>query len=152
MCLGSSDITLMKRKHNGTLRRTERLEGFTMHVGARELTELIAKTLARSSWQPCGAQPRSTTTKGVRRMWNGYGVARLLAHALVAVCVIGAPITLDVPTMTAQQMRVDKPDKPGKPGGPRGDGCVPVGVTKSPNGIVYADEDCHGVRYRTKMG
>jgi hypothetical protein len=85
-------------------------------------------------------------------MWNSCGLTRLLARALVAACVIGAPIALDVPTVITQQTRVDKPDKPDKPREPRGDGCVPVGVTKSPNGIVYADEDCHGVRYRTKMG
>jgi hypothetical protein len=75
-------------------------------------------------------------------------VIRLIARAGLAACIIGAPIALDMPSVIAQQMKVDKP---GKPNEPRGDGCVPVGVSKSPNGIVYADEDCHGKIYRSRM-
>ena len=84
-------------------------------------------------------------------MWNGYGMTGFVARALIAASIIGAPIALDMPSVIAQQMRVDKPDRPDKPREPRGDGCVPIGVTKSPNRIVYADEDCHGTIYRRKM-
>jgi hypothetical protein len=83
-------------------------------------------------------------------MWNSGRMIRLIASAVLAACIIGAPIALDMPSVIAQQMKVDKPGKP-HPDEPHGDGCVPIGVTKSPNGIVYADEDCHGNVYRRRM-
>jgi hypothetical protein len=52
------------------------------------------------------------------------------------------------PIAIAQQMAVDKPDKLNEP---RGDGCISVGCDETPLGNVYAEEDCHGVRYRRKM-
>jgi hypothetical protein len=84
-------------------------------------------------------------------MVNSGRMLRLIARAVLAACIIGAPIALDMPSVIAQQMKVDKPGKP-RPDEPHGDGCVPIGVTKSPStGIVYADEDCHGKIYRSRM-
>lgn len=77
---------------------------------------------------------------------------RILRPALVATFVLGSipaiAILVDEPAATAQQMPADKPDKPNEP---RGDGCIPIGVTKSSTGAVYAEEECHGKRYHTKM-
>jgi hypothetical protein len=42
-------------------------------------------------------------------------------------------------------------DTPNKPNEPRGDGCIPIGVTKTSTGAVYAIEECHGQRYQRRM-
>lgn len=75
------------------------------------------------------------------------GMTKFLARAVVAVFILGTlPFVADLPAAIAHQMRIDKPNN-----APRGDGCVPVGVSKSPNGIVYAIEECHGEKYKTRM-
>lgn len=86
---------------------------------------------------------------------------------VLAALIFGAVLTLvDAPAATAkarrllepgtfyrtQQMPTDKPYKPNEPRGePRGDGCIPVGVTKTSTGAVYAIEECHGQRYHRRM-
>lgn len=75
------------------------------------------------------------------------GMAKYLARVAIAACILGAiPLVVDMPAVIAQQMRVDRPSNE-----PRGDGCTPPGVSKSPNGIVYAIEECHGEKYKTRM-
>lgn len=76
------------------------------------------------------------------------GMTKLLARAMCAAFMLGTiPILVDAPAAMAQ-ISANKPDKPEEP---RGDGCIPVGVTKSSTGAVYAIEDCHGVRYQRRM-
>jgi hypothetical protein len=72
--------------------------------------------------------------------------ARILGFAILIFSPV--PIVIGSGSLIAQQMRIDKPDKPNEP---RGDGCVPVGVSKSPNDIVYGIEDCHGRKYKTRL-
>jgi hypothetical protein len=113
-----------------------------------EVTKFFDARIMRSLHHPhCRVEAEQ------RQEFNGCGsgrMIRLAARAVLAACIIGAPIALDMPSVIDQQMKVDKPGTP-RPGEPRGDGCVPIGVTKSPNGIVYADEDCHGKIYRSRM-
>jgi hypothetical protein len=75
------------------------------------------------------------------------GMTKALARAIVAAFVLcPIPVLAYTAPAIAEQMRIDKPNN-----APRGDGCVPVGVSKSPNGIVYAIEECHGEKYKTRM-
>jgi hypothetical protein len=73
-----------------------------------------------------------------------------LAHAVAAVFILGiiSPLATlaDTSPAMAQQMA---PEKPGGTGSP--DGCVPLGVTKSPSGVVYAVEKCNGEIYHRRM-
>jgi hypothetical protein len=79
-------------------------------------------------------------------MWNSDRMTRPLARALVAAFVLcPIPVLAYTAPAIAERMRVDKPNTSGV------DGCVPVGVSKSPNGIVYAIEECHGEKYKTRM-
>jgi hypothetical protein len=64
----------------------------------------------------------------------------LLCAALIFGAVPVTALVIDPPVAVA--------DKSGKE--PRGDGCVPVGVEKTAIG-VYAIEDCHGQKYKTRM-
>jgi hypothetical protein len=70
-------------------------------------------------------------------MMNSGRMVRLIARAVLAACIIGAPIALDAPVAIAS------PHTPLN--------CVPVGVTKDHEGIVWADEDCDGVRVQWRM-
>jgi hypothetical protein len=70
-------------------------------------------------------------------MWNSGRIIRLIARAVLAACIIGAPIALDAPVAIAKPHNTLD--------------CVPVGVTKDPSGIVWADEDCDGVRVQWRM-
>jgi hypothetical protein len=94
-------------------------------------------------------------------------VNKPLVRIALAAFIFGAVSTLvDAPAATAtarrlpesgrfyrtQQMPTDKPNKPNEPRGePRGDGCTPIGVTKTSTGAVYAIEECHGQRYQRRM-
>jgi hypothetical protein len=69
--------------------------------------------------------------------------ARILGFAILIFSPV--PVVIGSGSLIAQQMRIDKPNEP------RGDGCVPVGVSKSPNDIVYGIEDCHGRKYKTRL-
>jgi hypothetical protein len=75
-------------------------------------------------------------------------MTKRVTHAALAAFIFGTvPLVILVDAPAAVAMPVDKPDKPNEP---RGDGCIPVGVTKTPLG-VYAIEDCHGQKYKTRM-
>lgn len=68
-------------------------------------------------------------------MWNSGRMVRLLARALVAV-ILGTMTVVAAPMAIASPHNLD---------------CVPVGVTKDHEGIVWADEDCDGVRVQWRM-
>jgi hypothetical protein len=70
--------------------------------------------------------------------------ARIASFAVLIFAPV--PVVIGGASLIATQMRIDEPDS-----GPRGDGCVPVGVSKSPNGIVYGIEECHGEKYKTRL-
>jgi hypothetical protein len=65
------------------------------------------------------------------------GMTKFLARVAVAAFVGMIPVVLDAPDAIA------KPHTPLD--------CVPVGVTKDHEGIVWADEDCDGVRVQWRM-
>jgi streptogramin lyase len=68
-----------------------------------------------------------------------------LTHAAVAVAVVVVgtiPIVVDAPAAIAQ-VSVNKLDSPVD--------CVPVGVTKDPDGTVWALEDCNGDIFKHRM-
>jgi hypothetical protein len=75
-------------------------------------------------------------------MWNGDGMVKFVAHAMCAAFVFGTIPMLVEPAAVAQ-MSANKPHG--------GIDCVPVGVTKDSNGVVWAEEDCDGGRIRYRM-
>jgi hypothetical protein len=72
-----------------------------------------------------------------------------LRAVFAAAFILGATpalaILVDAPAATAQ-MPAGKHGDSGSP-----DGCVPMGVTKHPDGTVWAVEKCHGQLYYERM-
>jgi hypothetical protein len=80
-------------------------------------------------------RPEALTAKGVRRVWNIDGMTRFLAAVLAA-------FVLGTMAIVAAPVAIAKPHEPVQ--------CTPVGVTKKPDGSVWAVEDCDGekIHYR----
>lgn len=73
-------------------------------------------------------------------------LALMLVAAIAAISLGAIPALVIPPGTMTQQMVADKPSKPGSP-----DGCIPIGVTKTSIGVVYAVEDCNGVIHHHRM-
>jgi hypothetical protein len=63
-------------------------------------------------------------------------MTKLIARVALVAFVGMIPIVLDAPAAIASPHNLD---------------CVPVGVTKDHDGVVWADEDCDGVRVQFRM-
>jgi hypothetical protein len=80
-------------------------------------------------------------------VWNNRRMTRLIARVVLVAFVGMIPIVLDAPAAMASvrltaQLSANKPHEPVP--------CTPLGVTKKPDGSVWAVEECDGekIHYR----